>query len=174
MRWVGLIRNVMHGRDGLDRAGLLDAVVTAGGSHVRSHLTTGNVTFDAAEDAIDDLARRLECELSKAVSRSTMVAIREHAWLTALVGQAPFSAWQGEDCELEVAFLRRGAPPIDLGDLPPSGRTRLVAIGERELASVRPRSGPDRPHINRLLERATGQPSTARGWSTLTRISNDP
>ena len=44
---------------------------------------------------------------------------------------------------------------------------------ERELATARPRKGSARPHVNTLLERASGQPATARAWATLRRIAAD-
>ena len=174
MRWVGLVRNVMLGRDGLTRARLLDTVAEVGGSQVRSYLTTGNVTFDAGATEVDALSRRLEAELSRIVSRPTMVAIREHRWIRDLVTHDLFSGLEAEAWEFEVAFLRHAASAIDPHMLPEPGRTRLVAIYKRELATVRPRSGPGRPHVNTLLERASGEPATARGWSTLRRIAADP
>jgi uncharacterized protein (DUF1697 family) len=174
MRWVGLVRNVMLGRDGLDRARLLATVEEVGGSRARSYLTTGNVAFDAGASRVDALSRRLEVELSRIVSRPTMVAIREHGWLRDLVSSDVFSAFEGDEWEFEVAFLRHADSPIEPRSLPESRRTRIVATYERELASARPRSGPARPHVTRLLERASGREATARGWSTLCRIAADP
>jgi uncharacterized protein (DUF1697 family) len=48
MHYVGLVRNVMLGRQGLDRVLLLRLVDAAGGRSAESHLTTGNLTFEAA------------------------------------------------------------------------------------------------------------------------------
>src|SRR5687768_1554076 len=48
MRYVGLVRNVMLGREGLHRYVLLRLVDAAGGRSAASHLTTGNLTFDVA------------------------------------------------------------------------------------------------------------------------------
>lgn len=169
--WVGLVRNVMLGRDGLDRARLLDTVEKAGGSNVCSYLTTGNVTFFATASELDAVSRRLEVALSRMLSRPAMVAIREHGWLCNLVDNDLFSSYKADEWELEVAFLRHADSPIEPRSLPESHRTRIVAIYERELASARPRSGPARPHVNTLLERASGQAATARGWSTLCRIA---
>jgi uncharacterized protein (DUF1697 family) len=174
MRWVGLVRNVMLGRDGLDRALLLELAARAGGSGVRSYLTTGNLTFDAAPQEIDGLCRRLEADISEVVSRPTMVAVRAHAWLCDLVSHDIFARVEEDEWECEVAFLRHDAPPIDPGSIPGTRRTRLVATYDRELATARPRSGSARPHVTRLLERAAGQPATARGLSTLGRIADDP
>jgi uncharacterized protein (DUF1697 family) len=174
MRWVGLVRNVMLGRDGLDRGRLLDAVNRAGGSHVRSYLTTGNVTFDAGPREVAALNRRLESELARIVDRPTMVAIREHRWLQDLVAEDLFAEFDTGEWEREVGFLARAAPPIDPRSMAEPGNTRIVAVFEREVATARPRSGPGRPHVNVLLQRAFGKPATARGWSTLCRIAADP
>lgn len=46
MRWVGFVRNVMLGREGVDRALLLTTLHEVGAIEARSHLTTGNVTFE--------------------------------------------------------------------------------------------------------------------------------
>jgi uncharacterized protein (DUF1697 family) len=164
----------MLGRDGLDRGRLLDAVSSAGGSNVRSYLTTGNVTFDAGPREVAALNRRLESELARIVARPTLVAIREHRWIRALVAEDLFAEFDPAEWELEVGFLAGGASPIDPRSLPEPGNTRIVATYEREVATARPRSGPARPHVNTLLERASGQRATARGWSTLCRIADDP
>lgn len=174
MRHIALVRNIMLGRDGLDRVTLLDTVARAGGSRARSYLTTGNVTFDARPKDIDAVCRRVETELSRLVSRPTMVAIRTVSWLCDLVSDDLFSDLPDDQWECEVGFLRHSAEPVDPRTIPATRRTLLVATRERELATMRPRTGPARPHVNRLLERASGQPATARGWGTLQRIAADP
>ena len=46
MQYVGLVRNVMLGREGLHRDVLLRLVDAAGGRAATSHLRTGNLPFD--------------------------------------------------------------------------------------------------------------------------------
>jgi uncharacterized protein (DUF1697 family) len=164
----------MLGRDELDRALLLDTVVKVGGSRVRTYLTTGNVSFDAGLGEVGGIGGRLESEISAIVSRPTMVAIREHTWLCSLMSKDIFAGVEADEWECEVAFLRHTAPSIDPRCIPDTRRTRLVATYERELATVRPRTGSARPHVTTLLERASGQPATARGWTTLRRMAQDP
>jgi uncharacterized protein (DUF1697 family) len=81
MRWVGLVRNIMLGREGIDRAGLIAIVAAAGGRTVRSHLTTGNVTFEADPDDVTALCERMQAGLGRLLHRDTIVAIRPHEWL---------------------------------------------------------------------------------------------
>src|SRR5690242_14660903 len=142
MRWVGLVRNVMLGRDGLDRALLLDTVQRCGGARCRSYLTTGNVTFDVVPAGVDDLALRPETELSRIVDRPTMVAIRPHRWVRDLIRRDLFTGVDADAWECEVAFLRHTADPLEARSLPCARRTRVVAALDREVATARPRSGP--------------------------------
>jgi len=53
LRYVALIRNVMIGRAGLDRDALLQIFAGAGAMDPRSHLATGNVSFDWDGDDTD-------------------------------------------------------------------------------------------------------------------------
>jgi uncharacterized protein (DUF1697 family) len=170
VRWVGLVRNVMLGRDGLDRAGLVAAAEAAGATEVRSHLTTGNLTFTAAEPELDAVVDRLEVGVRALLGRHEPVAVRSARWLELLVGADRFARYD-DALEQEVSFLRHDAEPIDPTRLGDPGRTVVVDVLDRELLTARPRAGGNRPHANRLLEAATGRPATARGWRTLQRLA---
>lgn len=174
MQWAGLIRNVMLGREGLSRDVLLDVVGDAGGLRPRSHLTTGNVTFDAARAEIDSVVDGIESGIEQVLGRREMVAVRSVRWLRALVAEDHFARFVSAEWESEVAFLRHDAPPVDSNRIGDSRRTVLVQIRSREVLAARPRTGGARPHVNRLLERASRSPATARGWSTLQRIAAAP
>jgi uncharacterized protein (DUF1697 family) len=161
----------MLGRGGIDRAGLITAAEAAGATEVRSHLTTGNLTFDADERAIDEVVNDLEDRIAALIGRREPVAVRGQGWLQQLTSVDRFAGYDAETLELEVSFLRHDAPPIDPDRLGDPGRTALVEVLERELLTARPREGGRRPHANRLLEVACGQPATARGWATLVRLA---
>lgn len=169
MHWVGLVRNVMLGREGLTQDVLLDVVGDAGGLDGRSHLTTGNVTFHADRQELDSVVERLENGIEQILGRREICAVRQVTWLQGLVAQDRFQHF-GREWETEVAFLRHDAPVIDRNRIGDPRRTVLVAVLRREVLTARPRSGGGRPHVNRLLEQASQSPATARGWSTLQRI----
>ncbi len=170
MRWLGLVRNVMIGREGLHRAVLLDLVERASGTEVVSHLTTGNVTFTAPARSAGALAVAIERGVRDVVGRDELVVLRPLTWLEELVSVDRFGAVDA-GWEHEVGLLRHDAPVLSPADLPDPQRTLLVEVRDREVLTARPRTGGRRPHVNRLLETATGQRSTARGWSTLQRIA---
>ena len=174
MQWVGVVRNVMLGREGLSRDVLLDVVRAAGGRDGRSYLTTGNVTFHAAPDELSKVVENIEDGIQQVLGRKEMVAVRSVPWLRGLVAENSFEGFVDAEWETEVAFLRHDAPVVDRNRIGNSRRTVLVEVRSREVLAARPRTGSARPHVNRLLEQASNSPATARGWSTLQRIAASP
>lgn len=170
MRWAGLVRNVMIGREGLDRSTLLDIAGAAGAGSARSHLSTGNLTFTASPEDIPVVTERLEDGIAAVLGRRELVAVRSLEELAGLVATDPFMKFDPETWAFEASFIARDAPPLDPARLGDPGRTVVVLCRERALVTARPLQGGQRPHANRLLERATGHPATSRGWTTLQRI----
>ncbi len=162
----------MIGREGLDRSVLLDLAREAGCRDARSYLATGNLTFATTSTDPDRVAEALEERIEKVLGRRELVAVRTLSWLHDLVAEDRFSTYDPSEWELEVGLLRHDAPRLDPARVPDPRRTCLVETRAREVLTARPRAGGTRPHVNRLLERATGLPSTARGWSTLVRIAD--
>jgi hypothetical protein len=76
-RFVGFVRNVMVGRNGLSAEVLLELVAKAGGHEPRSHLATGNLTFSASPEL-------LEVRGSKTPSSQSWAGVR-----TSLSGLSP-------------------------------------------------------------------------------------
>lgn len=170
VRWVGLVRNVMVGREGLTKDVLVQAALAAGGGDVRSVLGTGNVVFTAPAREARDIVEVLERTLAEVLCRPTMVALRSERELGELLRVDRFADVDQQSLQCEVTFLRHEAPPLVPHLLGDPGRTVLVEVRAREVLAARPASGPRRPHATRLVEAATGQPATARGWATLQRL----
>ncbi|MBF4163884.1 DUF1697 domain-containing protein [Nocardioides acrostichi] len=170
-RYAALVRNVMLGRQGIDRDGLLRTAADAGARDVRSHLATGNltVTFDGPPD---DLAALLERGVEAMLGRPEPVMVRTREQLAELLATDPYAGLDPQEWEMEVSFLRHDAPCLDPARVPESHRTRVLLVRERELVTARPPEGTGRPHVNRLLERATRLPASARGWRTLHRLAS--
>jgi uncharacterized protein (DUF1697 family) len=127
MRYVGLVRTVMLGREGLHRDVLLRLLAEAGGRSAASHLATGNVTFDAAPAQLDAVVRRLEDGIAGVIGRREPVIVREAAWFRDLVEADPFAAHPGDRWELAVAFLSQHATPID-----PAAVPRIDGLGPEQ------------------------------------------
>jgi uncharacterized protein (DUF1697 family) len=166
MRYVGLVRNVMVGREGLHREVLLRLLDAAGGAHGDSYLATGNLLFDAAPSRLRTVVRRLEAGIEGVIGRHEPVVVRETAWVRAFVAADPFRGFPLDNWVLEVAFLPLAGAPIDPARLPSAEGLEVVAVGERELLTAG-RRGAKWPGANRLLEVATGERATSRAWRTL-------
>lgn len=170
MRYVGLVRNVMVGREGLSRDVLLRLLTDSGARDGASHLTTGNVTFDATPSRLSGVVRRLETGLAEVIGRPEPVIVRSADEVAALVASDPFRGLSEEEWNLEAAFLPRTAPPLDPARAPVVEGVRIVSLRPHELLAAA-RRGERSPGINKILERAAGQRATARGWSTLVRLA---
>jgi uncharacterized protein (DUF1697 family) len=170
MRYVGLVRNVMLGREGLHRDVLLRLVDDAGGRSAESHLTTGNLTFEAAPAQLDAVVRRLEDGIAEVIGRHEPVVVRTAAWIRDLVAGDPFAAFPADWWELAVAFLALRAAPLDPAAVPRIDGLEAVAVRPHELLIAGLRDV-RRPGATYLLPRPWRDEATTRSWSTVQRLA---
>lgn len=169
---VAFIRAVMHGRNGLHRATLLDLFAAAGAVDATSHLTTGNVSFRARPSALPRMVPELEGRLEAVVGRRTEVFVRSVDELVALADLEPFDAPPlTGDRECIVSFFADPVPLVELPIWSPRRDFVVYAAGPRELFSVAVKypDGTSRGSGG-MVERATGRRVTSRAWSTVQRI----
>jgi uncharacterized protein (DUF1697 family) len=169
---VAFIRAVMHGRNGLHRATLLDLFGVAGATDATTYLTTGNVSFRASPSALPRLVSDLERRLEAVVGRRTEVFVRSVDELVALRDLDPFAAPPlAVDHECIVSFFAGPVPAVELPIRSPRGDFVVFAAGPRELFSVAVKypDGTSRGSGG-TVERATGARVTSRAWSTVQRI----
>jgi uncharacterized protein (DUF1697 family) len=170
MRYVGLVRNVMLGREGLHRDVLLRLVDAAGGRSAESHLATGNLTFDSDPSQLDAVVRRLEDGIARVIGRREPVVVREAAWFRDLVAGDPFAAYPTGRWELAVAFLPRRAVPLDPAAVPRIDGLEAVAVRSHELLMAG-RRDMRRPGATFLLPRPWRDEATTRSWGTVQRLA---
>jgi uncharacterized protein (DUF1697 family) len=171
MRYVGLVRNVMLGREGLHREVLLRLADAAGARSAESHLTTGNLTFDTAPSQLDAVVRRLEEGIAEVIGRREPVVVREAAWFRDLVAGDPFAAYPVDRWELAVAFLSLRAAPLDPAAVPRIDGLEAVAVRPHELLMAA-RRDVRRPGVTHLLPRPWRDEATTRSWSTVQRLAS--
>jgi uncharacterized protein (DUF1697 family) len=170
MRYVGLVRNVMLGRQGLDRVLLLRLVDAAGGRSAESHLTTGNLTFEAAPAQLDAVVRRLEHGIAGVIGRREPVIVREVTWFRDFVAAEPFAGFPLDRWELGVAFLPLRCAPLDPAAVPRIEGLEAVAVRPHELLMAA-RRDVRRPGPTYLLPRPWRDEATTRAWSTIQRLA---
>jgi uncharacterized protein (DUF1697 family) len=167
-RQVAFIRAVMLGRQGLSRELVLQAFVESGAGDPRSYLATGNVSFDADNDAIRDLTPLLERAIAKTLGRHEPIFVRSVLRLTELAAGDPFEGYRTEGVHERCVTFLPGDRRWDRA-LPIASRRNdvsLIAAGGPEVFSItRLISGrPGNPGT--LIEREIGAPVTTRNWNT--------
>jgi uncharacterized protein (DUF1697 family) len=170
MRFVGLVRNVMLGREGLHRNVLLGLLDAAGGQSGVSCLTAGNLVFDAAPAQLDAVVQRLEAGIAAVIGRREPVIVREAAWLSDFVAGDPFAGYPIDRWELAVAFLLLRTAPLDPAAVPRIDGREAVAVRPHELLMAG-RRDVRRPGATFLLPRPWRDEATTRAWSTVQRLA---
>jgi uncharacterized protein (DUF1697 family) len=169
VRYADFVRNVMIGREGLHASVLIEGFERAGAEDIRSHLSTGNVTY-ACEAPVDLVRRSVESHVEKVIGRSEVVFVRTITDLAQLVGLRPFDHFQ--DASLRERCVTFTDEHVHL--LLPIISTHLDYeifrnVDGDYLSFTRLRNGkPGQP--GRRLEREIGAPVTTRNWNTIERI----
>ena len=171
-RHVAFIRAVMVGRAGLSRPVLLDAFTGAGAIEPRSHLATGNVSFDADDAAVAGIVAAIEPVLEAVAGAPKPLFVRR---LEDLAGISQRARWPDDSDIYEccVSLLPRGAQPATrLPFTGPRGDFTLLGIEGGEAYSVTRLIGGRPGNPGGWLERELGAPVTTRNRRTLERIIN--
>lgn len=176
-RHAAFVRNIMIGREGMDRDVLLGAFERAGAVEPRSHISTGNVTFSAWPSDVQSIRTDVEAGIQAVLERREPVFIRRVDVLAALIEDDPFtrSPWP-EAVEHVVSFTGDGTDTSRL-DLPITsnrGDICLFAATQREVFGVARMVGGRTSGPGGLAERSLGELITTRSWSTVRRIAADP
>ncbi len=147
-------------------AALRDAATEAGLEQVSTLLATGNVIFEAAETE----ARLIELwqEIVQSFGLENAVFMRSGAELVQTRASNPFpEAARVRPNHLLVLFLQEAMPMKSLDGY--DGPERISQIGREVFIDYVEGVGRSRLTPARL-ERALGQPGTARNWNTLGKL----
>lgn len=171
--YVGFVRAVMIGREGLHRHVLLDIVERAGGANAVSYISTGNVSFEIDDAALPEMIEAVEMGIGEVVARPTPVFVRSLDRLRTLVDDDPFSAAPFDEVRARlVTFFRTGVPAsLELPMTASNGDRPVFAAGSGEVFSVT-QAWPDRQPQDPggVIQAAAGEPVTTRAVGTIERI----
>lgn len=142
---------------------------SAGFSHVRTLLSSGNVVFSASRGTEASLQRKAEAAMQQLLGRTFMTFIRPVEHLQGLLQADPFAQFDlPANTKRVVTFLHE--PPADFADLPIElGGARLLALADRELFGAYTPT-PGDPVFMRLIERHCGKSQTTRTWDTVRKV----
>ena len=175
MRYVALLRAVNVGGKGLVKKDLLrDAFARAGGTNVSTFIASGNVLFDAPPDRVESVVAGARKRLKPALGAEPVVMVRSAKEMSALMRRGPFAGVDAPKI-LKRYILFLADVPARRPRLPltqPKEELDIVHLAARDcwVVSRRKASGMyGFPGI--FVEAALGVPSTARSWSTVTRLA---
>lgn len=170
-RYAGLLRAVNVGGRKVVMAELKALAVRLGLGAPQTLLASGNLIFSADAPAAD-VARALEAAIARDLGVVTDVLVRDHAELSAVVGENPFPRQAADEPSRLMALFLSGAPQGDLADLAPA-----CVMGEE----IRPGPGclyiwfPQGAGVSKLtnvfIERRLKVRGTARNWNTVGKLA---
>jgi uncharacterized protein (DUF1697 family) len=171
--YVGFVRGVMIGREGLHRQVLLDMFERAGATVPVSYITTGNVSFSIDPGELGRVIDQVETDLARLLGRDTPVFVRSLDELVELLDADPFADEPFEAVYARlVTFFRNSVPAALTAPLrAPNDDWEVFATGPGEVFSVT-RAWPDRQPSDPggVIQRLAGEPTTTRAIGTLERI----
>lgn len=170
--FVGFVRAVMIGREGLHRDVLLDLFERAGAREARSYISTGNVSFRCDDHELIDIVDDVEHRLEALLGRPTEVFARSCAQLATIRRSSPFDrAPFSEPGARLVTMFRDGVPSsLQLPIESDRGDYVVFEAGEREVFSVTREVDGRMRDPGGVIERLAGERMTTRAWGTIERI----
>ena len=162
------------GRGLVKKESLRDAFARAGGANVRTFIASGNVLFDAAPARVEAIVAGARRRLKPVLGAEPVVMVRSAREMAALTRRGPFA---GVDAE---PIVKRYI--LFLADVP-ARRPRLPHSHSKEELDIVHLAGRDCWMESRrkpsgmygfpgiFAEAALGVASTARSWSTVTKLA---
>jgi uncharacterized protein (DUF1697 family) len=180
VQYLALLRGINVGGKNLVRmAELRAAFEEMGFAEVATYIQSGNVLFRAPRQRREELAARIESELSRRFGAELRVVLMTHAQLRAVVEDAP-REFGAESHKCDVIFLRK-----------PLTASRAIGLIETRESVDSAWAGRGVLYFSRLASKASSsrlskivvlpeyQEMTIRSWGTTTKLlalmdSRDP
>ena len=173
IRYVALLRAVnLAGRNSVAMADLRAWMADLGFANPRTLLQSGNVVFDAREQATSKLEARLESEAAARFRFDITFVVRTGEEIARVVARNPFRKEAAADPgHLLVVFLKAAAAPKNVKALQEAIVGREIVHGDGpHLYAVYP-DGAGRSKLTAaLIERKLGAAGTARNWNTVKKL----
>jgi len=173
-RYVALLRAVNVGGKGLvKKEALRNAFSKAGGANVRTFIASGNVLFDAEPGRVGAIVAGARRRLRAALGAEPVVMVRSASEMAALLRRGPFAGVEAPKIVKRYILFLAGVPARRprLPLTQPKEELDIVHVAACDcwVVSRRKPSGMyGFPGI--FVEDALGVQSTARSWSTVTRL----
>ena len=174
-RYVALLRAVnVGGRGIVKKEALREAFTRAGGANVRTFIASGNVLFEAGPDRVDRIVAGARRRLRTVFGAEPVVMVRSATEIARLLRSGPFAGVEAPKIVKRYILFLAGVP---------ARRPRLPITQPKEELDIVHVAACDCWVVSRgkpsgmygfpslFVEEALGVPSTARSWSTVTKLA---
>lgn len=168
IRYVAFLRGVSPLN--LKMVDLSRCIERAGGTRIKTLLSSGNVAFDYAGSRGNLLENLIEKTLMEELERSFRTIIWKSDELRALVASEPFARFRLPAAAKPVVTFSRKLPGLKLK--PPikrDGAQLLFASRRYALSAYVPNA--DGPAFMKLIEQTFGKDVTTRTWETVKKCA---
>jgi uncharacterized protein (DUF1697 family) len=165
-----MIRNVMIGRAGLDRDVLLRIFADAGAIDPRSHLATGNVSFDWDGGEMTGLIDATQGGIERTMGRFEPVFVRTIAALRRAIAAKPFRVTPIPDVGHRCVTFTESTSQLDLPIISSRRDAYIFGSDGTDWFSVTRLVEGRGGNVNRMIEKTLSCAATTRNWNTIERI----
>lgn len=153
-RHVAFVRNVMIGRAGLHRDVLLGIFADAGAVDPRSHLATGNISFDWFDGSLATLIDATQVGIARTMDRIEPVFVRSVAALRTSVQSLPFRIPPIDDVgHCCVTFTKTSVARLEMPIVSTREDAYIFASNGTDLMSVTRLAEGRGGNVNRMIEK---------------------
>ena len=173
--YIAFLRGINVGGKNLIKMADLTAVFESVGlSHVKTFIQSGNVLFDSKEVGIENLRYKIEDQIEKILGKKITVILRTRQEIETIIRMDPFKNQDyGSVTKLYVCFL--DSKPEVTPSLPLHNEKEalvLISVTDRDAFLVSlPKEAGHFGFPNPFIEKELKVPSTARNWTTVSKIA---
>jgi uncharacterized protein (DUF1697 family) len=160
----------MIGRANLHGDVLLGIFADAGARDPRSHLATGNVSFDSDSDDMSELIAATQAGIASTMGRFEPVFIRSVAALRRAVLSEPFRDAPVTDVGHRCVTFTQTAVHLQFPVVSRREDAYLFGVRGTDVLSVTRLVDGRGGNVNRMVEQAMSCAATTRNWNTIERI----
>lgn len=170
-RYAAFLRGVMPTNAKMPE--LKAAFEAAGFTDVKTLLSSGNLSFNAAKASDASLQKKAEAAMKRRLGREFLTIVRSIDALNALLAADPYQAFRlAPGSKRIVTFLRE--PPASKVRLPvEQDGARILVLKGMEVFSAYERT-PKGPVFMTLIEKNFGKEQTTRTWDTIAKVAGGP
>jgi len=172
-KYVAFLRGInVGGHHKVPMAEFRDELEKLKCNNVVTLLNSGNAIFDAKEDDIDTLEKKISGHLESAFGFPIPTILRKADMISELHDRDPFHDIElTKEIRLYVSFLQND-PEIEL-DLPwisDDGSFKIIDVRDKAILSILDLSVSKTPKAMEAVQKFFGKDITTRNWNTIKRV----